>query len=151
MAGDIHKLNEKILKYEEFLNETLRSDLNRIVTCRDEVCKQISDYLQLRNIVESLQITDQIDKPMKTLMNLGSDFYVQAFVPDTSKICVNVGLGYYTELTADEALIFIERRVNSLKEISNKFTQESVKIKAHIRMVLEGLRELQLIDNEATS
>ena len=34
----------------------------------------------------------------------------QALVPDPTKVCVAVGLGFFVELTLDEALTFISKK-----------------------------------------
>lgn len=65
------------------------------------------------------------------------------FRPDASKIYVAVGYGFFVEFTHAEALKFIEKKTNQLTEYTEVLTKDAAKIKANIRMVLEGLRELQ--------
>ncbi|MBN3300075.1 UXT protein, partial [Amia calva] len=83
------------------------------------------------------------NKELKTDVDLGCNFYVQAQVQDPSKIFVAVGYGFFVELTLPEALKFIERKTSQLTVQTERLTKDSTKIKANIRMVLEGLRELQ--------
>lgn len=52
------------------------------------------------------------------------------------------------EFTHSEALKFIEKKVDHLTSLTNKLTKESAKIKAHIKLVYEGLRELQNLQEE---
>ena len=49
-------------------------------------------------------------EPLKTKVDLGCNFYCQARVPDPTKIFVSVGLGFFVELTLDEALEFISKK-----------------------------------------
>uniref|UniRef100_A0ACB8EMV0 Uncharacterized protein n=1 Tax=Sphaerodactylus townsendi TaxID=933632 RepID=A0ACB8EMV0_9SAUR len=58
-------------------------------------------------------------------------------------IFVVLGYGFYAQLTLPEALAFIEKKTKLLTETAETLTTDSAKIKANIRMVLEGLRELQ--------
>ncbi|EHH26743.1 hypothetical protein EGK_16799 [Macaca mulatta] len=53
----------------------------------------------------------------------------------------------YMQLTLAEALKFIDRKSSLLTELSNSLTKDSMNIKAHIHMLLEGLRELQGLQN----
>ncbi|XP_042632142.1 protein UXT isoform X1 [Cyprinus carpio] len=140
----------KVLQYETFINEVLRRDLQKVLEERDAVYEKIAQYLQLKNTIKSIQETDS--KELKTDVDLGCNFHVQAHVPDASKIYVAVGYGFFVEFTHTEALKFIEKKTNQLTERSSLLenfrytevlTKDAAKIKANIRMVLEGLRELQ--------
>ena len=52
-------------------------------------------------------------------------------------IFVQVGFGFFVEFTLDEALHFIEKKEKLLNDRSDKLSSEVIKIKAHIRLVLE--------------
>ena len=57
--------------------------------------------------------------------------------PDPSMICVSVGYGFFVEFTLAEALKFIEKKMAYLTERSDALTKDAVKIKTHIKLVLE--------------
>uniref|UniRef100_A0A8C4X106 Protein UXT n=1 Tax=Eptatretus burgeri TaxID=7764 RepID=A0A8C4X106_EPTBU len=114
----------------------------KVLDQRDEMYEQMSHYLQLQNIIERLQEASS-DKEMKMQVDLGCNFYVEARVPDASRIFVAVGYGFFVEFTHEEALRFIDKKVKRLTECSDVLTKDSAKIKANIKIVLEGLRELQ--------
>ncbi|XP_043936217.1 protein UXT [Protopterus annectens] len=141
MTSDRAKVEQKVLEYENFINEVLKKDLQKVLEQRDEVYEKISQYLQLKNIIERLQESES--EELKMQVDLGCNFYVEAKVPETSKIFVAVGYGFFVELTLPEAIRFIEKKTKQLTEHSEKLTKDSSKIKANVRMVLEGLRELQ--------
>ncbi|XP_017323694.1 protein UXT isoform X2 [Ictalurus punctatus] len=141
MTSGKPNINEKVLQYESFINEVLKRDLQKVLEQRDGVYEKISQYLQLKNTIKRIQETGS--KELKTDVDLGCSFFVQAHVPDTSKIFVAVGYGFFLELTLSEALTFIEKKTLQLTEYSEVLTKDAAKIKAHIRVVLEGLKELQ--------
>ncbi|XP_053481643.1 protein UXT [Ictalurus furcatus] len=141
MTSGKPNINEKVLQYESFINEVLKRDLQKVLEQRDGVYEKISQYLQLKNTIKRIQETGS--KELKTDVDLGCNFFVQAHVPDTSKIFVAVGYGFFLELTLSEALTFIEKKTLQLTEYSEVLTKDAAKIKAHIRVVLEGLKELQ--------
>ncbi|XP_067930233.1 protein UXT homolog [Watersipora subatra] len=139
---------DKIRKFEEFVNERLRVDLVKVMESREKVAEQLAHYLQLEALIEQLQISNVPGEPLRTQVDLGCNFYAQAKVSDPSRICICIGMGYYVEFTLAEALLHIARRRKSLNQAADKLAMESAKIKAHIKTVLEGLREMQNIKSE---
>ncbi|KAH3738652.1 hypothetical protein DPMN_045291 [Dreissena polymorpha] len=133
---------KKVAEYEAFLNEKLRDDLKRILEQRDDIYGQIAEYLQLKTTIEQIKGAG-IKEDLKTKVDLGCNFYVQAKVADPQKVFVFVGFGFFVEMTLDEALKFIEKRTKFLTEHTEHLTQDANSVKANIRIVMEGLRELQ--------
>ncbi|XP_046358108.2 protein UXT-like [Haliotis rufescens] len=136
----------KVVEYEKFLNETLREDLRKILDERDKVYSQIAEYLQLKTVIEKTKDADGGE--LKTQVDLGCNFYVQGKVPDTARICVAVGFGFFLEFSLDEALKFIDKKTAALTDKTDQLSKDAAKVKAHIRLVLEGLREVQLISDK---
>ncbi|XP_056452027.1 protein UXT [Gadus chalcogrammus] len=132
---------DKILQYESFISDVLKRDLQKVLEQRDGVYEKISQYLQLKNTIQRLQ--ESGDSELKTEVDLGCHFYVQAHVEDSSRVFVAVGYGFFVEMSHAEALRFIEKKTRQLNAFTELLTKDSAKIKANIRMVLEGLRELQ--------
>lgn len=52
-------------------------------------------------------------------------------------IFVNIGFGFYVELTHDEALKFITKKTDNLDEKAKILTKDATSVKAHIKLVLE--------------
>lgn len=141
MSADV--LQDKITKYEHFLNERLRTDLRVVLDHRDAVYSDMAEYLQLRNVLEKTEKLGLNQSGLKTMVDLGANFYAQARVPDPSRVFVAVGLGFFVEFTVQEALGFIDKKVAMLTEKSQQLTEQATQIKARIKLVLEGLEELQ--------
>ncbi|XP_077437875.1 protein UXT [Vanacampus margaritifer] len=140
-ANSHSAVDSKVLQYERFIDEVLKKDLQKVMEQRDAVYEQISHYLQLKNTLQALQETDS--QSLKADVDLGCNFYVQAEVEDSSKIFVLVGFGFFVEMEHAEALRFIDKKTNQLTAFTDQLTKDCAKIKANIRLVLEGLRELQ--------
>ncbi|XP_053390722.1 protein UXT-like [Mercenaria mercenaria] len=141
------EFSSKVLEYERFVNEKLKEDLRLILEQRDKTYGQIAEYLQLKTTIEKIKESKQTEG-LKTKVDIGCNFYVQANVPDSSRIYVFIGFGFFLEMTLDEALKFIGKRTKLLNEHTDRLTDDAAKVKANIRLVLEGLRELQQIKNE---
>ena len=56
---------------------------------------------------------------------------------------VCVGFGFFLELTHPEAFNFIEKKVELLQDRVKLLEEESIQIKADIKMLLHTLAELQ--------
>ncbi|XP_076069654.1 protein UXT-like isoform X2 [Oratosquilla oratoria] len=134
--------DEKIKKYEHFLNDVLRKDLMVVLEERDKLYESIAEFSQLKQTIKCIQDSSTEDG-LRSQVDLGSNFYVQAHVPDVSYIYVDVGLGFHVELTLDEAVKFSQKKIDILTKKVEESTKKSAKIKAQIKFVLEGLRELQ--------
>jgi len=115
---------------------------------RDAIYSDLAEYLQLKTIVEKLK-GQQDDQKMevKTLVDLGCNFYAHARVSDPSHICVAIGYGFFVDFTLNEALGFIDQKTTQLMEQAQRLTDEASKISARVKLVMEALRELQLGSN----
>ncbi|KAI8099465.1 Prefoldin alpha-like protein [Halteromyces radiatus] len=132
-------LTDILQKYDEFINLKLKPNLKAVLDSRDEVFNTISEYQKLKSQIELIQKGEH--KELKTMVDLGSQFYVQAHVPDTTYIYVNVGFGFHVQFTLDEAKVFIDKKEQRLQSSVDKYTEEADKIRAHIKMVLEAMAE----------
>ncbi|XP_022082502.1 protein UXT-like isoform X1 [Acanthaster planci] len=141
-------VSSKVTEYEKFVNEVLRRDLQKVLDERDQIYEQAAHYLQLKTTIEKLQEANLSKDTLKTKIDLGCNFYVQANVPDASRIYVLVGFGFFVEFTLPEALKFIDKKCKHLTSLSDKLTKDSAEIKANIKLVYEGLRELQHLESD---
>lgn len=149
MSSDSAEINKKVLSYETFLNETLRGDLRKILENRDEIYSEIAEYLELKNTIDKLKEADFSSEALKTKIDLGCNFYVQANIANSSTICVSVGYGFYVEMALPEALRFIEKKVTHLTTKAARVTDDAARVKAHSKLVIEGLREVQGFKSES--
>jgi prefoldin alpha subunit len=136
-------VSEKVLRYESFVNDILKEDLKKVHSRFETLNSEIAEYIQLKNFIQSISDVDLSTGGLKTKMDLGCNFYIQANISHTSTILVAVGLGHYVEFTMEEALRFIEKRVNLLTVQTEKLKKDSAKTKAMIKLVLGGLQQLQ--------
>ena len=72
-------------------------------------------------------------------------FYYYYYRPDVSKVFVAVGFGFFLELTHEEAISFIPKKIELLKETLKQLEDTSANIEAHIRTMLANLADLQIL------
>ena len=142
--SDEKNIGASVLQYESFINDVLKEDLKKILTQRDEIYSKIAEYLQLRRIIEQMQ--ENKNSTSKVMTDLGCNFYCQAEITDTSKVLIAVGFGFFVEFTMNEGLKFITKKVDLLTKQAEKLTKDSASIKARIKLILTGLRDLQLLE-----
>ncbi|GLJ09653.1 hypothetical protein SUGI_0113410 [Cryptomeria japonica] len=131
---------DKVHKYEEFVDRRLKPDLANAMAERDKVLEQQKIFLDLKKNILMLEKNGLTQ--LRTMVNLGSEVYVQAEVPDTRHIFVEIGLGFHVEFTWSEALQFISTKETVLARQVEEYTEQIAKIKAQIKLVCEGIREL---------
>lgn len=140
-------LQDNILQYESFINDVLKEDLRKVIEQRDVIYSKMAEYLQLKRMIQQLQDTkSETCKEVKVMTDLGCNFYCQAKIENAEKVLIAVGFGFFVEFTLQEGLDFIEKKVDSLTKQADKFTSDSASIKARIKVVLSGLKELQMLD-----
>ena len=138
----------KIIEFEKFVNEKLRTDLERVLAEQEKIYSEIAEYLQVKDTIDKIaccskQQTKDSKFKLNTRVDLGCNFYANAVVEDTSKIFVSIGYGFYLEMQFDEALKFVDKKVKLLNESADELTNKACEIKANIKFVLEGIREMQ--------
>jgi prefoldin alpha subunit len=133
---------EKGQYYQNFVDETLKPDLQRAINQRESAYAELGQYLELKNSIE--QLANQ--RSVETLVNLGHEFFIEAKVPDTSKVIVDVGLGFMVEFAHAEALDFLKLKETQLEKEVEKFTNAISNIRSRITLILRGLEDLANVE-----
>lgn len=145
----------KIEKYEAFLNEKLKTDLKNVLDEQDNVYAEMAEYIKIKETIEKIfipSLQEQDDsgvknqKTLTTKVDLGCNFYADALISNQSKTFIAIGYGFFLEMTHDEALKFIKKKTESLTNTAEELRIKACEIKAHIRFVMEGLREIQNLE-----
>eukprot|EP00088_Acartia_fossae_P037578 TRINITY_DN3878_c0_g1_i10.p1 TRINITY_DN3878_c0_g1~~TRINITY_DN3878_c0_g1_i10.p1 ORF type:complete len:180 (-),score=27.56 TRINITY_DN3878_c0_g1_i10:72-560(-) len=143
------ELEKKITRYETHLNEVLRKDLEKCLELRDKIYTEQAEFLALRNSITTIKEAGlKENETLHTKVDLGCNFYCQAEVESPQRIMVAVGMGFFLEMTLDEALQYVSRKEKELTEKAEELTTQSINIKANIKLVICGLKELQSISTE---
>ncbi|KAF9817690.1 hypothetical protein SFRURICE_017394 [Spodoptera frugiperda] len=137
------KVEETIFKYETFINDVLREDLRRVQIRLEKINTETSDLIQEKHTIKV--ITDKKMHPdgFKTQVNIGCNFFMEAAVRDTSTLLMNLGLNTYLEFTLEEANKYLDVRIKAFEEMATALQDKAAKIRAHIKMMLIGIGQLQ--------
>lgn len=131
---------QKVEQYEDLLNEKLRGELQALMDERDALHEKAAQFMQLRTNTQ--QLIDEKQKSLKTMVDLGCHFYMQAKVPDTSWVYVNVGLGFHAQMGLAEAVELCTKREEHYKTAAFTLTERIARTKARIKLVAAALDEM---------
>ncbi|CAG4984686.1 unnamed protein product [Colias eurytheme] len=136
-------IDETVLKYENLINDVLKEDLRILHLKLQQINAEISDLIQQKHSLKV--ITDKSVHPdgFKTQVNLGCNFFMEASVPDTSRLLMNIGLNVFLEFSLEEANKYLDARIKVFEQKSEEIISKAAKTKAHIKLMLFGLNELQ--------
>ncbi|XP_074304133.1 uncharacterized protein LOC141638684 [Silene latifolia] len=126
---------EKVQKFEEFIDRHLKPKLLLAIAERDKVFEQQKTFSDLKRSIQNLEKNSV--SSLKTLVNLGSEVYAQAEVYDTRHIFVDVGFGFHVEFTSSEAIRYISAKEEWLAKQIEERTRQIASIKAHIKLVCQ--------------
>lgn len=136
---------QRVAKFETFINDVLKNSLNQIFVALEAVNEEIMDLERLQNTIDKMTLLAgelPPGKPLKTRVNVGCDFYMQANV-DVRTFLVCVGLGYYVEFTKNEALEYIQKRTKKLKEHAEELRDKGARVRAQITLALHCMEQVQ--------
>eukprot|EP01117_Protostelium_nocturnum_P011685 TRINITY_DN4253_c0_g1_i4.p1 TRINITY_DN4253_c0_g1~~TRINITY_DN4253_c0_g1_i4.p1 ORF type:complete len:161 (-),score=47.18 TRINITY_DN4253_c0_g1_i4:165-647(-) len=145
-ASLLQEREEQIFKYERFIDEKLKVNLQNVLDSRDKLFEKLSHLMELKTKIQ--MVKDEKLSEMKAMINLGSEVYVQAKVRDTSRIFVDVGLGFHVEYTLDEALQYADVREKHYTQQSEEMTKKAAEIKTQIKWCYEILSKLMDLQAE---
>jgi hypothetical protein len=155
---DARALAAKIQDYERFSNDVLKRDLQRVAELRARADREAQTWEELAAAVRRTMPPAQDDGggeggkptatppfvlPLKTLVEVAPGVHCRAVVPDPSRLCVAVGLGFHVECRGrDEALRVAELRRAAAAARGAALVDKAARIKAQIKFVNEALAEL---------
>merc|ERR1712129_61026 len=127
-------IKSKIVEYEAFLENVLKRELKCSLDEYRKDAEVLDQCRQLRKNLDMLQkgsITE-----LETMIDIGCQFFTKAFVPNTSRIFLDVGLGFRLEMTQVEAAEFlIQKEEYILAKLENR-KKNTARIKADIHEAL---------------
>lgn len=131
------ELREKLKEYTHFLDSTLYPELKRTVSAREVIEKEMLEYQELYNKLQVIQQSNT-SKNMEAMVNLGHELvYCKAHVEDPSTVYVDIGKGFFVQLTIQEALPVIRKRISFLQaQVLPKRVKDATRVASHVESSL---------------
>ncbi|RSH85678.1 hypothetical protein EHS25_003819 [Saitozyma podzolica] len=100
--------------YAQHLTTDLLPSLEATRQAIQQTEHDISEYRDLAERLRGLEQTGHA--PQTTLTELGGGCYVDAQIPDTSRVTLDIGLELHLEMGAGEAIEYAEKRAGVLEK-----------------------------------
>lgn len=131
--------SDRVIAFEEVINERLKQDLVVISQQVDKICLTIADYLKIK---AALKVFKTRSRDVRVQTNIGCNFYAQCHIDDASKVYLCVGNDYYLHMELNEAIQMIDFKEKQLTKELDELQEKASKIKAYIKIALEAMGRL---------
>ena len=146
--------------YRAFLSQKLEPELRKAHEERVQVEEKIADYRSLLTQIESLEKTtttpkreneegreeDEDDKKEPTTttvrIDLGSEILCDLAVDNNNKLFVDIGLGFFCQLSHREARTLSKKRIEILTDVEREKREKEERIVEHVEIVANGIKSL---------
>jgi prefoldin alpha subunit len=133
---------QKVTEYSLFIENTLRPNLSESTRARDEVLKQLNDFLALQRSVKDMLKTDSHSG--EVMADVAYErVYCRAKIDDHQTVFVHVGYGFHVELKTEEALLFTKRRIDFLTQKLQYRKERVIQMEEHTARVQHLLEEIK--------
>lgn len=144
--------------YRAFLSQKLEPELHKAHEERVQVEEKIADYRSLLTQIESLEKTttkreneegeeeedDDKKEPRTTTVriDLGSEILCDLAVDNSEKLFVDIGLGFFCQLSYQEARTLSKKRIDILTDDAREKREKEERIAEHVEIVANGIKSL---------
>ena len=155
-----HRQRQQVLNsYRAFLSQNLEPELHKAHEERVQVEEKIADYRSLLTQIESLEKTtttkreneegreeeedDKKEPTTKTVrIDLGSEILCDLAVDNNNKLFVDIGLGFFCQLSHQEARTLSKKRIDVLTDDAREKREKEERIVEHVEIVANGIKSL---------
>ena len=151
-------LRQRIEECSRFIETVVRKDWEAASRDAQKVEDECEEYLDLKAKLAGLQVqlvqrqqgqSDQAatastaEAIVAPVVNLGHNrLFCRARVPDASFAYIHVGMGFHVQLTVQEALQFVDRRLDHLHAVQTHRKDKEERVRTHLRQSEAILDEL---------
>eukprot|EP01016_Furgasonia_blochmanni_P052134 TRINITY_DN8283_c0_g1_i14.p1 TRINITY_DN8283_c0_g1~~TRINITY_DN8283_c0_g1_i14.p1 ORF type:complete len:172 (-),score=17.24 TRINITY_DN8283_c0_g1_i14:164-679(-) len=128
-------------KYQDFLQSQLKTDLQSLQEYKNECEIKIRDYQEISEWINALDDT----KEPKAYVDLGCSFFMKAEILHPDRIYLDVGLGFFAEVTTKEAKPIIDIRLRHLKQKLQTTREKITDVQARIKFFEEALERIMQV------
>lgn len=135
------EISSKMEEYSQFVSKKLQFELNEAEKSRKSALEEISGYKALHEILKDLGASKKGEYASR--VDLGHQAISCQAVGDLTSILVQVGMGFTVDMTLEEAIAFVPKRIQHLESNVLKGKEAKVReITDHIATasaILDGL------------
>lgn len=126
--------------YTKIVEERLKPGLDSACEQRDKLFSQLEKIDVQKHSLETLR---NAEKTVKTMANIGEEFYIGAEIQVEKPLILELIDGIMVEVNIREAFELIEERKELIEKLANVATTRIVDIQAHLKAVLSTISKLR--------
>ncbi len=139
------QISEKVNEYSKFVADVLRPDLGACLRAVDAARREAGEYRELvASLADLRRDAGGSLSSLRPLVDLGhGKVYCEAIVEHAATLFVHVGMGFHAELTIDEAITFVGKRLEYLDGVMGHHQDKARLVKDHVAFceaILDQLR-----------
>ncbi|CEO99733.1 hypothetical protein PBRA_007467 [Plasmodiophora brassicae] len=110
---------------------------------RQRVESRIAEYAKVKAFLEV--VAEHALADLDTKVDLGCQFFVNAHVPDTTFVCLDIGFGFHAQMTGAEAVPFIDDKCRLLRDTAARLSAKADGIQAQIDAVRREMERYAIV------
>eukprot|EP01069_Polyplicarium_translucidae_P001555 Polyplicarium_translucidae@DN1711_c0_g1_i2.p1 len=126
-------------QYEGFLEGVILKDIDEVQRHASSIRRNLALVDELQHSLPAFANKEQAD----TVIELGADIFVQARVRDASRVFMECGLGFFVEMSLNEASWFCDKKREFLKRLLSDWNDNLAQMEARAKLFMESLSEVQ--------
>lgn len=145
-----------IFKFTHVVERRMKPTLDAAITRRDNALYRLAELQQCQNALDVVQLSMKHPSPnmvathpgeepvfMEARVNIGEEFYMQAHVFKPQPLVVDVGFGFFVEMSIQEATMFYQRKTDYLQQIVAAQSKQINEVRANLEQVMSNLSNLK--------
>jgi len=129
---------EELSKYMAMI-ENYKEQLNSLDLQAQYLQAAMADYTKAKITLEQLSKTEE---GVDILFPIGGSTFINAKAKDTSKVLFDVGSGYITEKTSEDAIKKIDKRMENLQQTQEKISAMIQKLQVEAAEISNKAQQL---------
>lgn len=119
--------------------EQYKEQLNQLDIQSQYLQSAMLDYSKAKITLEQL---DKLDKEVDMLVPIGGGTFLDSKVNNSSKVLIDIGMGYVTEKTNQDAIKKIDKRIKELEKTQDRLNEIIEQVQNEVATVSSKAQEL---------
>ena len=138
-------IDEREVQKKYIMLQMMKQQLNALAEQKNLINERIAE---LAVSIDALKKLKDVKEGQNIMTTLGSNVFVSADIQDTERVLVNIGNGILARKRREEAISFLELRMNEIGDIDreltseiNKYVEEIQRLEPELQKMVEQMQE----------
>ena len=138
-------IDEREVQKKYIMLQMMKQQLNTLAEQKNLINERIAE---LAVSIDALKKLKDVKEGQNIMTTLGSNVFVSADIRDTEKVLVNIGNGILARKSREDAISFLDLRMNEIGDIDkeltseiNKYVEEIQRLEPELQKMVEQMQE----------